>query len=69
RYNRLSPASWYAREPFSFLVYNLGLPWGGVGQASAVATWGEPTREYSVGTYRVLVWDHTLSVNPRPPTS
>ncbi|MGH9303428.1 MAG: hypothetical protein ACRDZ5_03335 [Acidimicrobiales bacterium] len=67
RYNRLSPGSWYAKEPFGFLVYNLGLPWGGVNMSSAVATWGPPAHEYAVGTYRVLVWDHTLTVNPHPP--
>ncbi len=63
RYERQSTAAWYAGQSFQFLVYDTALPWGGVTSASAVATFGPGAHTYSVGVYRVLVWDHPLSVS------
>lgn len=62
RYQRQSAAVWYAGQSFQFLVYDTALPWGNVSLTSAAATFGPVAHTYSVGTYRVLVWDHPLSV-------
>jgi hypothetical protein len=62
RYQRQSTISWYAGKSFEFLVYNTALPWGGVKSATAAATFGRIDRTYAVGTYRVLVWSHPVSV-------
>jgi hypothetical protein len=65
RYQRQSTATWYSGEPFQFLVYNAAQPWAGVDEISASETFGRPARIYAVGTYRVLVWDHPLTVSAR----
>ena len=73
RYQRQSTSSWYGDQPFEFLVFNTAEPWGGVDSATASATFGPATRSYVVGSYRVLVWSHTVRVQstgfspvPRP---
>ena len=59
----LSPASWYGDRRFQFLVY--GTPeFDNVDLVSATRTWGAPAHIYVVGSYRVLVWAHPLSVAP-----
>ena len=63
RYQRQSGVSWYAGQSFEFLVYNTALPWGGVQSATATATFGPVAHTYVVGSYRVLVWSHRLSVS------
>jgi hypothetical protein len=63
RYQRQSSVSWYAGQSFEFLVYNTALPWGGVQSATATATFGPVAHTYVVGSYRVLVWSHRLSVS------
>lgn len=63
RYQRQSAATWYAHKSFQFLVYDTARPWGGVNAASASATFGPVERTYVVGTYRVLVWSHPVSVS------
>ncbi|HTZ09309.1 MAG TPA: hypothetical protein VMB72_09570 [Acidimicrobiales bacterium] len=65
RYARQSADPWYGRR-FQFLVYDTAQPWGGVDAISARASFGPPLHTYVVGTYRVLVWRHTLSVPARP---
>jgi hypothetical protein len=62
RYQRQSTASWYAGKSFEFLVYNTALPWGGIQSSTAMATFGPIARTYVVGSYRVLVWSHRVSV-------
>ena len=63
RYERQSAADWYARRSFEFLVYDTARPWGGVSSATASRTFGPAAHTYVVGTYRVLVWNHPLSVS------
>ena len=63
RYERQSNATWYEGQSFQFLVYDTALPWGDVSSASATATFGPVLHTYDVGTYRVLVWSHQLSVS------
>ncbi len=65
RYERQSTATWYEAQSFQFLVYDTALPWGGVSAASGAATFGPVLHTYDVGTYRVLVWGHPLSVRPQ----
>jgi hypothetical protein len=65
RYEKNSDSLWYKGEQFNYVVYNAQAPWGGVSKESAIATWGRPSTEHSVGPYRVLVYAHpfTVSVN------
>lgn len=62
RYQRQSAATWYANQPFEFLVYDTARRWGGVDASSARVTFGPVARTYIVGPYRVLVWRHPLYV-------
>ena len=62
RYQRQSAVTWYANQPFEFLVYDTARPWGGVDAATASFTFGAAARTYQVGPYRVLVWRHPLFV-------
>jgi hypothetical protein len=64
RYPRESETSWYAEQRFQFLVFNASSIWISVDSSSAVATWGTPAQTYTVGSYRVLVWSHPISVGP-----
>jgi len=64
RYQKQSAASWYAGQPFEFLVFDTAKPWGGVNLDTATATFGPPIHTYPVGTYQVLVWSPPLSVSP-----
>ncbi|HEY7048977.1 MAG TPA: hypothetical protein VH373_17275 [Jatrophihabitantaceae bacterium] len=64
RYGKQSTRDWYSARPFRFLVYNVAAPWGGIDSASAATTFGPAARTYAVGKYRVLVWDHPISVAP-----
>ncbi len=67
RYRRQSTGSWYTGRTFGFLVYDTARPWGGVTSASASATFGPTAHRYAVGTFRILVWDHPLSVGAGGP--
>ncbi len=62
RYLRQSTSDWYSGRTFQFLVYDTGHLWGNVNAQTAAATFGPILRTYDVGTYRVLVWNHPLSV-------
>ena len=62
RYQRQSDVGWYAGQRFAFLVYDTARPWGGIDSSTASATFGAVEHTYVVGTYRVLVWSHALSV-------
>jgi hypothetical protein len=63
RYQRQSALTWYTDQSFEFLVFNTARPWGGIDSATATATFGPVARTYVVGTYRVLLWPHPLSVS------
>ena len=64
RYQRQSTSNWYVDQTFAFLVYDTARPWGGVDSNTAAATFGPISHTYPVGSYRVLVWNHPLSVSP-----
>ena len=64
RYSRESAASWYQDQKFQFFVYNLAMPWGSDNTQTATKTWGTPERTFVVGTYRVLVWNKPVVVQP-----
>jgi hypothetical protein len=64
RYGKQSTREWYAGQPFEFLVYNVASPWPGVSSGTAVATFGPTAHTYTLGSYRVLVWAHPISVAP-----
>jgi hypothetical protein len=67
RYDRQSETDWYAGQTFQFLVYDTAHLWGDVDASSASITFGPVAQIYSVGTYRVLVWRHAISVpDPSP---
>ena len=67
RYDRNSASSWYTR-PFHFLVFNLTAPWGDVNWKTGIATFGQPTRAYTVdGIYRVMVWNKAIRISPNVP--
>ncbi len=63
RYDLQSSADWYAGHAFQFLVYDRASPWKGLDASTAVATFGPVARTYAVGTFRVLVWSHPISVD------
>lgn len=63
RYQRQSNAAWYAGTRFEFLVFDTTRPWGGVQATTARITFGPPLHTYVVGSYRVVVWDHPLSLS------
>ena len=56
-----STASWYAGQRFQFFVYGT-TKFPNDYLALAIMTWGAPEHVYHVGRYRVLVWDHLLTV-------
>jgi hypothetical protein len=62
RYQRQSANNWYTDKRFQFLVYDTARPWGGVDEKTATSTFGPAARTYVVGSYRVLVWRHPVSV-------
>lgn len=64
RYERQSTSDWYVNQTFAFLVYDTARPWGGVDSTTAAATFGPISHTYPVGSYRVLVWNHPLTVSP-----
>lgn len=64
RYGRQSSAHWYKGKTFQFLVYNPGLPWGGITPTTIQATFGGWSREYTVGTYVIYVWNNDIHVGP-----
>lgn len=66
RWGRQSTASWYAGKTFRFLLYTPGLVWQGVDDASAVKQFGPFDHAYDIGPYRVLAWDHPLTMSPVP---
>ena len=63
RYSRQSTADWYSGRSFRFLLYDTALPWGGITSSSAAGTFGPIAHTYDVGTYRVLVWSHPVTVS------
>jgi hypothetical protein len=62
RYGRQSATDWYANVRFTFLVFDLRRPWRNVNETTAMATFGKPAQQFSVGTYVVLVWPQGLHV-------
>jgi len=69
RFDRQSSVDWYRGTRFQFFVYDTAQPWHGVNAMSATASFGPPDRTYDVGSYRVLVWPHRLSVPIGPPST
>ena len=63
RYDKQSSAGWYDGAAFQFYVYDAGFIWDGDDRAVAAATFGRPARTYVFGSYRVLVWPHTVTVS------
>lgn len=63
-YGRQSTSDWYRGKTFDFLTFDRANPWGGVDTATATATFGAPAHSYVVGAYRVLVWDHPVTLAP-----
>jgi hypothetical protein len=61
----LSCASWYAGQHFQFLVYETPHV-ADVDMKSATRTYGAPKHIYVIGSFRVLVWGHRLTVAPFP---
>ena len=61
-YGRQSSTSWFRGKQFQFLVYDAARIWRGVNAKTAGYTFGGPVKVYDVGTYRVLIWSHLLSV-------
>jgi hypothetical protein len=62
RYQRQSSAGWYEGQSFQFVLYDSGIP-GSFDAVTASLTFGAPLHTYSVGSYRVLVWSHPISVS------
>jgi hypothetical protein len=62
RYGRQSDAVWYVGKTFQFLVFTTATPFG-VDSSVAAATYGAPAHTYVVGNFRVLTWDHLISVS------
>lgn len=62
RYPHNSRRSWYAMQPFRFLVYRPTVPFGNVDEETATRTFGPPSRHYEVAGYRVLVWPQPVYV-------
>jgi hypothetical protein len=62
RYQRQSSAAWYAGQAFQFLLYDTAKP-GSFDSVTASLTFGPPLHSYDVGSYRVLVWNHPISVS------
>ncbi len=60
-YNKGPLTHWYAGRTFRFLVFT-PFAIGGVDRAAAVTTWGRPAATADVAGYRILVWDHSLTV-------
>ncbi|HUY05737.1 MAG TPA: hypothetical protein VMU99_00555 [Acidimicrobiales bacterium] len=64
RYGRQSDASWYGGTRFQFLVYNVKHPWRRINATTAITTFGRPKAAYGVGSFRIIVWPHPLSIGP-----
>jgi hypothetical protein len=74
QFDRQLDTSWYTGQSFSFLVYDTARPWHGVNATSAIATFGEPSQAFSVGTYRVMTWQSGIRISgslpaPKSPLS
>jgi hypothetical protein len=59
---RQETTAWYADQTFQFFVYNAAQPWRDVTSATAIKTFGTPNHVYDVGPYRVLTWNHPITV-------
>ena len=62
RYQRQSSATWYAGQVFQFLLFDTSKP-GSFDSVTASLTFGSPLHSYDIGSYRVLVWSHPISVS------
>jgi hypothetical protein len=63
RYDKQSTAAWYAGQAFQFFVCDTADDWHNVTAAAATKTFGEPSIDYKVGTYEVLVWPHPVHIS------
>jgi hypothetical protein len=62
QYDRQLDTDWYRGQSLSFLVYDTARPWHDVNATSAVATFGEPSHVFLVGTYRVMTWPSGIRI-------
>jgi len=69
QFDRQLDTDWYQSQSLSFLVYDSARPWHGVNAASAIATFGEPSQVFSVGTYRVMTWQSGIRITGSLPSS
>ncbi len=69
RYERQSATDWYRGQHFQFFVYDTARPWHRVNAMSAASSFGTPAHTYAVGTYRVLVWAHPITVSLSVPSA
>ena len=69
QFDRQLNTDWYRCQSFGFLVYDTARPWHGVNATSAIATFGEPSRVFSVGTYRVMTWQSGIHITGSLPSS
>ncbi|HVB06136.1 MAG TPA: hypothetical protein VNF07_07850 [Acidimicrobiales bacterium] len=69
RYDKQSAAGWYGpRSHFNFLIFNARAVWNGVSGTPAVSTFGQPTRVYADGTYRIYVWAKPFTLSTKGST-
>ena len=69
RYDKQSAASWYGSDnQFNFFVFNSGAVWNGVAGGPAVRTFGQPSKVYPFGTYRIYVWAEPFTVSVKGST-
>jgi hypothetical protein len=62
QFDRQLDTDWYRGQRFDFLVYDTARPWHGVNATSAIATFGEPSQVFAVGTYRVMTWQSGIRI-------
>jgi hypothetical protein len=69
RYQKQSAASWYGKgSQFNFLIFNARAVWNGVNGVPAVATFGQPTKVYAYGTYRIYFWAKPFTLSTKGST-
>jgi hypothetical protein len=69
QFDRQLDTDWYRDHSFGFLVYDTARPWHDVNATSAIATFGEPSQVFSVGTYRVMTWHSGIRITDSLPAS
>ena len=65
--DRQVATNWYDRVPFTFFVYDYQQPWRDVTATRAIHTFGSANDTYTVGPFRILVWNQPITVKPPVP--